>query len=152
MDEIAGDCVGPKLAAIAPADFAGAAKNECNGILAAMMVNPGPRARLHFEQSTPDRRADTKLRRDRGAAFGSRRLCRSGVKAIRADDVDCVDPAHAEPFVVCSCCSIFKWALAAQRLNCRLERSRRIERSPVTAIHRPPAQIRTMQRHDPAVP
>ena len=59
MDEIAGACVSHELAAFAPADFAGAGKNECNGILAAMMVNPDPRARLHSKQSTPDRRADT---------------------------------------------------------------------------------------------
>ena len=97
MNEIARRRTRDRFSSRTPADVAGSRENVCDRLLFSVMVNARARSRFDHEQATPDRRRDTERRRDRGEAFGPRRLRRSLIEFSRADDVYGSRRAHGIP-------------------------------------------------------
>jgi hypothetical protein len=71
VNEIAGSCLRDEFTIATPTHLAGAMAHECNRLLTAMMANSRLRTGLDLENATPDRGANSKLRRD-GGTFCSR--------------------------------------------------------------------------------
>jgi hypothetical protein len=53
MNEIAGPGTRNRFSAYAPADFADSGEHVSDRFLLSVMMNSGPRSRLHFEQAAP---------------------------------------------------------------------------------------------------
>ncbi len=88
MDEITFLGAGGVFSPLAPANFANARKDICNCLLFSVVVNPCSRSRLHLKQSSPHRRVDTLLLRDRSLPVRTRRLGGSPIECAGADNAN----------------------------------------------------------------
>ena len=86
MNEITGLRAIVEFAIRAPAHFAHARQNVCDGLLRAVVVNPRASARLDLEHAAPHRRIDAELRRNRGLAFRARRLLGAPIEFGRVNN------------------------------------------------------------------
>ena len=87
MNEIARRRTRDRFSSGTPANVADSQKNVCDRLLFSVMVNTRARSPCDHEQATPGRRRNAEPRRDRGEAFGARRLRCSPIEFSRADDV-----------------------------------------------------------------
>ena len=69
MDEVGGLRVRDEFVVGTPTNLAETMEHKCNCPLISMMVNTRSRTRLNLENSVPDGRRNSQLRRDHGATF-----------------------------------------------------------------------------------
>jgi hypothetical protein len=77
-----------------PPNFADAGEDVGDRLLLPVMMYPGSRPRLHFEQATPDRGLNAECGCNGSATVGARGLRRRPIEFGRTDDVDGGRIAH----------------------------------------------------------
>src|SRR4029077_4094748 len=94
VNEVTGPGARDEFALCSPAYVAVSREYVRNRLLISVMVDSRPGAGLDFKSAAPQGRIDKEFRRNRGAAFRTRRLCGTEVELLRADNVDRLELSH----------------------------------------------------------